>query len=170
MVLIDDNGAPRSKKHFLFYNPPVINAELGLRRSVVTEVCNVAKKILPTGAQIIVFARSRLRVEILLTYLHDIAGQLKIPKSKIRGYRGGYLPRERREIERGLKNGQIQVVVSTNALELGIDIGQLDVAIRRGCFGPAKQPGQVIQAGIRPLRRRRRKADRARQIAALGDL
>ncbi|MEJ2545070.1 MAG: DEAD/DEAH box helicase, partial [Calditrichaceae bacterium] len=135
MVLIDDNGAPRSKKHFLFYNPPVVNAELGLRRSVVTEVCNVVKKIMPTGAQIIVFARSRLRVEILLTYLRDIAGQLKIPKNKIRGYRGGYLPKERREIESGLKNGSIQVVVSTNALELGIDIGQLDVAIMAGYPG-----------------------------------
>ena len=152
MVLIDDNGAPRSKKHFLFYNPPVINAELGLRRSVVTEVCNVAKKILPTGAQIIVFARSRLRVEILLTYLHDIAGQLKIPKSKIRGYRGGYLPRERREIERGLKNGQIQVVVSTNALELGIDIGQLDVAIMAG------YPGSISSTWQQSGRAGRRKS------------
>ncbi|MEJ2056135.1 MAG: helicase-related protein, partial [Calditrichaceae bacterium] len=73
--------------------------------------------------------------EILLTYLRDIAGQLKLPKHKIRGYRGGYLPKERREIERGLKNGSIQVVVSTNALELGIDIGQLDVAIMAGYPG-----------------------------------
>ena len=135
MILIDDNGAPRSKKHFLFYNPPVINTELGLRRSVVSEVCNVVKKIMPTGAQVIVFARSRLRVEILLTYLRELAGQLKISKNKVRGYRGGYLPKERREIEKGLKNGSIQVVVSTNALELGIDIGQLDVAIMAGYPG-----------------------------------
>jgi len=133
--LIDNNGAPRGKKHFLFYNPPVVNHELGLRRGVVSEVKQVARKIMPTGAQIIIFARSRLRVEILVTYLREVAKQLKINPDKVRGYRGGYLPKERREIERGLKNGTIQVVVSTNALELGIDIGQLDVSIMAGYPG-----------------------------------
>lgn len=135
LTLIDKNGAPRGKKHFLFYNPPVVRPDLGLRRSVISEVRNIVKKLLPTGAQIIVFARSRLRVELLVTYLREIAQQLKINPNKIRGYRGGYLPRQRREIERGLKNGEIQVVVSTNALELGIDIGQLDVAIMAGYPG-----------------------------------
>ena len=133
--LIDRNGAPRGEKHFLFYNPPVVNRELGVRRSVVGEVRNIVRKIMPTGAQIIVFARSRLRVEILVTYLRDVAKQLHISPEKVRGYRGGYLPKERREIERGLKNGTIQVVVSTNALELGIDIGQLDVSIMAGYPG-----------------------------------
>jgi DEAD/DEAH box helicase domain-containing protein len=145
VTLIDNNGAPRSKKHFLFYNPPVVNRELGLRRSVVSEVREVVHKILPTGAQMIVFARSRLRVELLVTYLRDTAQQLKINPMKIRGYRGGYLPKERREIEKGLKNGQIQVVVSTNALELGIDIGQLDVAIMAGYPGSVASTWQ--QAG-----------------------
>lgn len=133
--LVENNGAPRGEKHFLFYNPPVVNLELGLRRSVISEVRNVVRKLLPTGAQIIVFARSRLRVELLLTYLREVAKNLKIDPMKIRGYRGGYLPRERREIERGLKSGGIQVVVSTNALELGIDIGNLDVAILAGYPG-----------------------------------
>ncbi len=133
--LIDKNGAPRGEKHFLFYNPPVVNRELGMRRSVVSEVRNIVRKIMPTGAQIIVFARSRLRVEILVTYLRDVAKQLHINPEKVRGYRGGYLPKERRAIERGLKSGQIQVVVSTNALELGIDIGQLDVSILAGYPG-----------------------------------
>lgn len=145
VTLIDNNGAPRSRKHFLFYNPPVVNRELGLRRSVVSEVRDIVKKILPTGAQIIVFARSRLRVEILVTYLREVALQLKKDALTVRGYRGGYLPKERREIEKGLKNGAIQVVVSTNALELGIDIGQLDVAIMAGYPGSVASTWQ--QAG-----------------------
>ncbi len=135
VVLIDNNGAPGGEKHFLFYNPPVVNSELGLRRSVVSEVRQIMRKILPTGVQIIVFARSRLRVEILVTYIREVARQLKINPERIRGYRGGYLPRERRKIEKGLKEGSIQVVVSTNALELGIDIGQLDVSIMAGYPG-----------------------------------
>jgi len=143
--LVDDNGAPSGEKHFLFYNPPVVNAEIGLRRGVVNEVKNVVRTLLPTGAQIIVFARSRMRVELLVTYLHDLAREMKIPKNQIRGYRGGYLPLERRAIEKGLKNGDIRVVVSTNALELGIDIGQLDVAIMAGYPGSIASTWQ--QAG-----------------------
>ncbi|KAA3617439.1 MAG: DEAD/DEAH box helicase [Calditrichaeota bacterium] len=135
VTVVDNNGAPSGEKHFLFYNPPVVNYELGLRRSVVSEVKNVVRKLLPTGAQIIVFARSRMRVELLVTYLHDLAREIKMDKNLIRGYRGGYLPNERRQIENGLKNGSIRVVVSTNALELGIDIGQLDVAIMAGYPG-----------------------------------
>ncbi|HGY55285.1 MAG TPA: DEAD/DEAH box helicase [Caldithrix abyssi] len=145
VVLVDENGAPRGKKHFLFYNPPVVNPELGLRRGVVSEVKQVVRKIMPTGAQMIVFARSRQRVEVLATYLRELAVQMKIPANKVRGYRGGYLPKERREIERGLKNGSIQVVVSTNALELGIDIGQLDVSIMAGYPGSVASTWQ--QAG-----------------------
>ncbi|MCB0282907.1 MAG: DEAD/DEAH box helicase [Calditrichae bacterium] len=143
--LIDNNGSPSGEKHFLFYNPPVVNQELGLRRSVVSEVKNIVRKLLPTGAQIIIFARSRMRVELLVTYLHDLARELKIEKRLIRGYRGGYLPNQRREIEKGLKNGTIRVVVSTNALELGIDIGQLDVAIMAGYPGSVSSTWQ--QAG-----------------------
>ncbi|MBN2423614.1 MAG: DEAD/DEAH box helicase [Calditrichaceae bacterium] len=152
VVLIDQNGAPRGKKHFLFYNPPVVNYELGIRRSVVSEVRQIMRKIMPTGAQTIIFARSRLRVEILLTYLLELARELKIPKERIRGYRGGYLPKERRQIEQGIKNGQIQVVVSTNALELGIDIGQLDVAIMAG------YPGSVASAWQQSGRAGRRRS------------
>lgn len=142
VILVDNNGAPGGEKHFLFYNPPVVNSELGLRRSVVSEVKNIVRKLLPTKAQIIIFARSRTRVELLVTYLHDLAADLKMDKRLIRGYRGGYLPNERREIENGLKNGTIQVVVSTNALELGIDIGQLDVAIMAGYPGSVSSTWQ----------------------------
>lgn len=142
VLLVDNNGSPAGEKHFLFYNPPVVNAELGLRRSVVTEVITIVRKLLPTKAQIIIFARSRTRVELLVKYLHDIAKELNIDKKLIRGYRGGYLPNERREIENGLKTGTIQVVVSTNALELGIDIGQLDVAIMAGYPGSVSSTWQ----------------------------
>ncbi len=100
---------------------------------------------MPTGIQLIVFARSRLNVEILVTYLKQTARQLKINPNKIRGYRGGYLPKERRAIEQGLRDGEIQVVVSTNALELGIDIGQLDVSVMAGYPGNISSTWQ--QAG-----------------------
>ncbi len=140
VVLIDNNGAPRGTRHFILYNPPIVNRELGIRRSVVNEVSRVAKMFLETRVQSIVFARSRMRVEILTRYLKEQARRLKVPEKKIRGYRGGYLPLERREIERGLRAGEILGVVSTNALELGIDIGQLDVAILAG------YPGSIASA------------------------
>jgi len=145
VTLIDNNGAPSGEKHFLMYNPPVVNFDLGLRRGVVNEVKQIVRKLLPTGAQMIIFARSRMRVELLTTYLHDLAREQKIDTRKIKGYRGGYLPKDRRKIERGLKDGSIQVVVSTNALELGIDIGQLDVAIMAGYPGSVSSAWQ--QAG-----------------------
>ncbi|MCD6376138.1 MAG: DEAD/DEAH box helicase [Caldisericaceae bacterium] len=145
VALIDNNGAPRGKKHFILYNPPVVHRELGLRRSVVNEVKQIVRKLMPTGAQMIVFARSRLRVEILLTYLRQVAKQLRINTDLVRGYRGGYLPKERRQIEKGLKEGKIQAVVSTNALELGIDIGNLDVSILAGYPGSIASTWQ--QAG-----------------------
>lgn len=144
-VLIDNNGAPRGEKHFIFYNPPVVNHELGIRKSAVKEVRNIARQFLAAGVQTIVFARSRLRVEILLTYLKEIMKKLKKDPGLIRGYRGGYLPNERRAIEQGLRNGTIQGVVSTNALELGIDIGQLSVAIMSGYPGTVASTWQ--QAG-----------------------
>jgi DEAD/DEAH box helicase domain-containing protein len=143
--LVDNNGAPRGEKHFIFYNPPVVQPELGIRKSSVKEARNIAKSLLSAGVQTIVFARSRLRVEILLTYLKEIMKGLRKPVSLIRGYRGGYLPNQRREIERGLRDGSIQGVVSTNALELGIDIGQLSAAVMAGYPGTIASTWQ--QAG-----------------------
>ena len=145
VTLIDNNGAPRGEKHFIFYNPPVINPELGIRKSAVKEVRSIAQKFLAAEVQTIVFARSRLRVEILLTYLREAMKTLKKSPQLIRGYRGGYLPNQRREIEQGLRKGTIQGVVSTNALELGIDIGQLSVAIMNGYPGTVASTWQ--QAG-----------------------
>lgn len=133
--LIDDNGAPRGEKAIVFYNPPVVNQELGIRRSVVQESRRLAIRFLERDIQTILFARSRVRVEILATYLKRAMRRLRKDANRIRGYRGGYLPNERREIEQGVKSGEILGVVSTNALELGIDIGQLKVAILAGYPG-----------------------------------
>ncbi|MBD2847968.1 DEAD/DEAH box helicase [Paenibacillus sp. IB182496] len=134
VTLVDNNGAPAGEKHFVFYNPPVVNKQLGIRRSSVLETRRLAGMLLRQGVQTIVFARSRVRVELLLTYLQEqVKGELG-PKT-IRGYRGGYLPKLRREIERGLRSGEIRGVVSTNALELGIDIGQLQACVLNGYPG-----------------------------------
>ena len=133
--LIEDNGAPHGEKYFIFYNPPVVNEILGIRRSYVNESRRVARLFLDNGLQTIVFAQSRLITEVLLTYLkNDIENKIK-KEGLIRGYRGGYLPLRRREIEKGLREGKILGVVSTNALELGIDIGSLDVAVLAGYPG-----------------------------------
>lgn len=133
--LIDDNGAPAGERHFLFYNPPVVNTELGIRLSSVKEATRLASQFLSRDVQSIIFARSRLRVEILTTYLKEAVRRMGKDHNLVRGYRGGYLPTERRAIEKGLRDGDIMAVVSTNALELGIDIGSLDVCIMTGYSG-----------------------------------
>ncbi len=135
VVLIDNNGAPHGEKYFMFYNPPVVNEALGIRRSYINESRRVASIFLKNGLQTIVFAQSRLTTEVLLTYLKDDIETDVTKQGLIRGYRGGYLPLKRREIEKGLRNGDILGVVSTNALELGIDIGSLDVAVLAGYPG-----------------------------------
>lgn len=134
VALIDRNGAPAGEKHFVFYNPPVVNQQLGIRKSSVLETKKIAGLLLKNDVQTIVFARSRVRVELLLTYLQDLVKH-ELGTKTIRGYRGGYLPNLRREIERGLRNGDIRGVVSTNALELGIDIGQLQACVLNGYPG-----------------------------------
>lgn len=139
MTLINNNGAPAGRKHFLFYNPPVVNKPLNVRRSATLEARNLAKLFLENHIQTIVFARSRVRVEILLTYLQELVKKEFGTKS-IQGYRGGYLPKQRRAIEKGLRNGEIMGVVSTNALELGVDIGQLHACILTG------YPGSIASA------------------------
>lgn len=144
MQLIDDNGAPSGRKHFVFYNPPIVNKPLNIRRSATVEVNNLAKNFLKNKIQTIVFARSRVRVEIILSHLQELVKD-KIAEKSIRGYRGGYLPKQRREIERGLRDGEIMGVVSTNALELGVDIGQLQVCVMTGYPGSVASTWQ--QAG-----------------------
>jgi DEAD/DEAH box helicase domain-containing protein len=129
------NGAPAAEKTFVFYNPPVVNRALGIRRSYINESSRVAQEFLKHDLQTMVFANSRLQTEILLTYLQQANPHLPGKPETIRGYRGGYLPNERREIERGLRDGKIRGVVSTSALELGIDVGSLDTVVMAGYPG-----------------------------------
>ncbi len=143
--LIQRSGAPQGEKYFLFYNPPVVNRELGIRRSYINETRRIAVSFLKKGLQTIVFTTSRLTTEVLVTYLKDALEGEPGARELIRGYRGGYLPKKRREIERGLREASVLGVVSTNALELGIDIGNLDVAILAGYPGTIASTWQ--QAG-----------------------
>src|SRR5262249_58102649 len=113
------NGAPSGEKYVVFYNPPVVNRALGIRRGYLNETRRIAKELLDRGQQTLVFANSRLATEVLLTYLKD-------DHTGVRGYRGGDLPKERREIQRKLRDGDIPAGVAANALELGIDHGALD--------------------------------------------
>ena len=131
--LVEDNGAPAGEKFVVFYNPPVVNKALGIRRGYLNETRRIARELLERGQQTLVFANSRLATEILLTYLKDDFDSAGY--GSVRGYRGGYLPKERREIERKLRDGDIRAVVATNALELGIDIGSLDAVVMAGYPG-----------------------------------
>jgi DEAD/DEAH box helicase domain-containing protein len=150
MRLIDRNGAPSGQRHILLVDPPVIDASTGARGSAATLANRWALPFLRAGRQTIVFGRSRVAVEILLTGLREALRESFGPRSRVRGYRGGYLPTERRSIERGLRDGEILGVVSTNALELGVDIGRLDAAILAGYPGSIAATWQQIgRAGRR---------------------
>ncbi len=144
-TLINNNGAPSGEKYFLFYNPPVVNRQLGIRKSLIKETARLVSKFLNHNIQTIVFARSRLTTEILTSYLKDYLDKIGQNRDLVRGYRGGYLPNLRREIEKGLKEGIIKGVISTNALELGVDIGQLDACFIAGYPGTIASTWQ--QAG-----------------------
>jgi DEAD/DEAH box helicase domain-containing protein len=133
--LVDRNGAPSGERHVLLVDPPVMEPASGARGSAVTLAQRWALPFLRAGRQTIVFGRSRVAVELLLTGLREALRESYGPRSRVRGYRGGYLPTERRSIERGLRDGEILGVVSTNALELGVDIGRLDVSILAGYPG-----------------------------------
>jgi DEAD/DEAH box helicase domain-containing protein len=133
--LVSEHGAPRGEKAFVFVNPPVVNRQLGIRRSYLSEARRIAGEFLKRGMQLIVFAQSRLATEILTTYLKDDFDGAAGDRDRIRGYRGGYLPLRRRQIEKELRDGLVQAIVSTNALELGIDIGALDVCVMAGYPG-----------------------------------
>src|SRR5205807_7553208 len=113
--LVDRNGAPSGEKYFVLYNPPVVNRQLGIRRSYLSEARRIATEFIERHQQTLIFANSRLAPEILLKYIRVACERGPFPGDTIRGYRGGYLPRERREIERKLREGEIRAVVATNA-------------------------------------------------------
>jgi DEAD/DEAH box helicase domain-containing protein len=158
--LVSENGAPSGEKFFLFVNPPVVSQQLGIRRSYLSETRRIAGEFLKRGLQSIVFAQSRLATEILTTYLKDDFEGPPGTREQIRGYRGGYLPQRRREIEKGLREGSVRAVVATNALELGIDIGALDVCVMAG------YPGTIAATWQRAGRAGRRSGRSAAVLVA----
>jgi DEAD/DEAH box helicase domain-containing protein len=146
VALIDKSGAPTAAKTFILYNPPIVNRELGIRQSALTPVRNFAGELIKNGIQTIVFTTSRLNVEVVTKYLKDMFKDNKpVDDHFVTGYRGGYLPKLRRSIEKGLREREIMGVVSTNALELGIDIGALEACIMAGYPGSIASTWQ--QAG-----------------------
>jgi DEAD/DEAH box helicase domain-containing protein len=148
--LISENGAPSSEKQFMIYNPRLLDKDTGVRRSSLFETARIASEALCSGISTIIFTRSRLNVELLLKSLRRKLSDAGQDPELVTGYRGGYLPKERREIERGLRSGKLRGVVSTNALELGIDIGSLELAVLHGYPGSiASAWQQVGRAGRR---------------------
>ncbi|MEK7408564.1 MAG: DEAD/DEAH box helicase, partial [Acidobacteriota bacterium] len=158
--LIDRSGAPQGEKYFIFYNPPVVNRQLGIRRGYLGETRRITLEFLQRSLQTLVFANNRLATEVLVTYLKDACDRAPYPPGAVRGYRGGYLPRERREIERKLREDEIRCVVATNALELGIDIGSLDAVVMAG------YPGTIASTWQRAGRAGRRQAASAAVLVA----
>ena len=146
VVLIEKSGAPTAAKTFILYNPPIVNRELGIRQSALTQVRDMAGDLIRNGIQTIVFTTSRLNVEVVTKYLKDMfRGSRPVDDHFVTGYRGGYLPGLRRSIEKGLRDREVMGVVSTNALELGIDIGALEACIMAGYPGSIASTWQ--QAG-----------------------
>ncbi|HUU45346.1 MAG TPA: DEAD/DEAH box helicase [Acidobacteriota bacterium] len=149
-TVVDKSGAPTAEKHVILYNPPIVNPTLGIRRSSLSVANGLASTFIANGVSTIVFARMRRSVEVILTYLREHLKRLKKDPNLVAGYRGGYLPNERRAIEQGLRRGTIKGVVSTSALELGIDVGSLDVSILTGYPGTvASMWQQMGRAGRR---------------------
>jgi DEAD/DEAH box helicase domain-containing protein len=144
-TLIEESGAPQGERNFLIYNPPLIDAALGIRESYLKATCKLTLELFRQSCSTLVFCRSRLAVEVLLRYLRDGIDRLPVDiadapekermKASIRSYRGGYLPKRRREVERAMRSGETSVVVTTSALELGIDIGDLDAVVMAGWPG-----------------------------------
>jgi len=159
--LIDQSGAPHGEKHFFLYNPPLIDPKLGLRKSSIQTSVTIGLSLLEANHQSLLFARTRRTVEMVLTYLLD-----KLPpqqRPKVRGYRSGYLKSDRREIEQGFKDGSIRLVVATSALELGIDIGELESVILVG------YPGSIATTLQRAGRAGRKQQDSLALLIATND-
>jgi DEAD/DEAH box helicase domain-containing protein len=152
VTAITESGAPRGERHVLLWNPPVINPDLGIRASARSQTNRLARHAIRARLKTIVFAQSRLMVEVLTKYLKDVFDNDPRKPERIRAYRGGYLPTERRETERSLRAGAIDGVVSTSALELGVDIGGLDVAVLNGYPGSIAATWQRLGRAGRRLK------------------
>ena len=161
-AVVEQDGAPRGRRTFIFYNPPIVDQQLGLRRSSILESDRIARHFLAGGVQTIVFSRSRQAAELLMRYIGE--GMEKDESAPdggmVRAYRGGYTPSERRAIEAALRDGELRGVVATSALELGIDIGDLDVCVLAG------YPGTIASTWQRAGRAGRRLGDAAAVLVA----
>jgi DEAD/DEAH box helicase domain-containing protein len=140
VTAVRQSGAPRGERHFLIYNPPLVDPAIGLREGVLKAAARLTRDLVQARVGTLVFCRTRLAVEVLVRQLRDTLAPLREPDdpepgARVRGYRGGYLPLRRREVERALRKGQTDVVVATSALELGIDIGSLDAVVLAGWPG-----------------------------------
>jgi DEAD/DEAH box helicase domain-containing protein len=135
VVLVGQSGAPKGPRRVMVYNPPIVNAELGIRASYLKTAVQLTADLISAGVSTLVFGQSRNNVEIMLKYLRERMQRDKRDPRSVQSYRGGYLPQERRAIERALRDGEIRCVVATNALELGIDIGSLDAVVCAGYPG-----------------------------------
>ena len=160
---ITRSGAPQGGRHLLLWNPPVVNADLGIRASARSQSTRIARAAIRAGLKTIVFAQSRLMVEVLTKYLKDVFDHDPRKPARVAAYRGGYLPQERRATERRLRAGELDCVVSTSALELGVDIGMLDVCILNG------YPGTVAGTWQRLGRAGRRQRDALGVLVAGSD-
>jgi len=149
-VVLED-ASPSGRRVFGVYDPPMLDPVAGLRANALEEARRIARHVCGPGHQTIVFANRRTAVEVLTRYLKEAAKELGLAPDEIRGYRGGYLPNLRREIEVGLRDGSVKVVVATNALELGIDVGRLDVCVLVGYPGSSasfwQRAGRVGRRG-----------------------
>ncbi len=147
---ITESGAPCGERHLLLWNPPVVNPDLGLRASARSQSNRIARHAIKAGLKTLIFAQSRLMVEVLTKYLKDVFDADPRKPARIRAYRGGYLPTERREVEKAMRAGKVDGIVSTSALELGVDIGSLDVVVLNGYPGSVAATWQRIgRAGRR---------------------
>ena len=151
-TLIDDSGAPHGEKTLLLWNPPVVNADLGIRASARSQSTRIARMAVKAGLKTIIFAQTRLMVEVLTKYLKDVFDSDPRKPPRVTAYRGGYLPTERRRSEQALRRGDVDCVISTSALELGVDIGALDVCVLNGYPGTIAGTWQRIGRAGRRLR------------------
>ena len=135
VAAVTRSGAPQGERRLLLWNPPVINPDLGIRASARSQTNRIARLATRFGLKSIVFARSRLMVEVLTKYLKDVFDNDPRRAPRVFAYRGGYLPSQRRDTERRMRAGSIDCIVTTSALELGVDIGSLDVCILNGYPG-----------------------------------
>ena len=129
--LIDDDGAPRTGREIAMWNPPLIDMASGARRSSLSEAADLLAELVSQGVRTICFLKSRRGIELIQRFARDGLTARGKPElaERIAPYRGGYTPQQRREIEARLAQGELLAVVATDALELGIDIGELDAAI-----------------------------------------